>query len=208
MQTQTQDITTSREQGQTHCTSLHIFNPGHGERQWIMQTDLRQPCTRVKPGEREGSSLLVKRDRSTTRESSLESFGVGSSISAPSGNGVGTRLVGGFEPLRTSDKTRSRREVKTPVCNTPKASSATAGRIERANRKVEEGSRTSRSWFEGVIGGTCLFFPGTALKLTLPKHRRPWHLRIGIPVLRHHLGPRKCWAISISDKTTDRNNHE
>ena len=42
------------------------------------------------------------------------------------------------------------RAVKNPVCDTPKASSANAERIERASQKVEKRSRTSRSWFEGV----------------------------------------------------------
>ena len=94
------------------------------------------------------SSLLVKRD--TTRESSLESFGVGSSIVSHVGNRVEARLVGACEAIRPTDRLTEMRAAKNPVCNTPKASSVNAGRIERASQKVERRSRTSRSWLEGV----------------------------------------------------------
>ena len=80
-QTQTQDNTTSREQGtNTIHVRSHIFSPGHGvERQWIKHTDLRQAGTRVKTGEGR-IFFLVNCGRSTAREKSLESFGVGSKV--------------------------------------------------------------------------------------------------------------------------------
>ena len=61
-------------------------------------------------------------------------------------------MVGACEAFRPTDRTRliKIRALRNPVCNTPKASSANAGRIERASQKVEKRSRTSRSWFEGV----------------------------------------------------------
>ena len=67
-------------------------------------------------------------------------------------NGAEARLVRACAAFRPTDRTRliNMRAVRNPVCNTPKASSANAGRIERANQKVDKGSRTSRSWFEGV----------------------------------------------------------
>ena len=42
------------------------------------------------------------------------------------------------------------RAVRNTVCDTPKASSANAERIELASQMVEKRSRTSRAWFEGV----------------------------------------------------------
>ena len=73
-------------------------------------------------------------------------------FSAMAGTGAEARLVGACEAYRPTDRTRlnEMRAVKNPVCNTPKASSANAGRIERASQKVEKRSRTSRSCFEGV----------------------------------------------------------
>ena len=80
------------------------------------------------------------------------------------GNGVEARLVGACEAFRPTDRTRliKLRAVRNPVCNTPKASSANAGRIERASQKVEKRSRTSRSWFEGVsVERVCKVMPDT-----------------------------------------------
>ena len=76
----------------------------------------------------------------------------GAAFSVISGNGVEARLVGACEAFRPTDRTRliKMEAVKNPVCNSPKASSANAERIEQASQKVETRSRTSRSWFEGV----------------------------------------------------------
>ena len=72
----------------------------------------------------------------------------GAAFSVMLGNGVEARLVGAREAFRPTDRTRlnEMRAVKNPVCDTPKASSANAERIERASQKVEKRSRTSRSW--------------------------------------------------------------
>ena len=65
------------------------------------------------------------------------------------------------------------RAVKNPVCNTPKASSVNAGRIERASQKVEKRSRTSRSWFEGVsVERVCKVMPNTVRKCAWQITRR------------------------------------
>ena len=77
-------------------------------------------------------------------------------------DGVEARLVGAREALRPTDRTwlNEMRAVKNLVCNTPKASSANAGRVERANQKVEKRSRTLRSWFEGVpVERVCKVMP-------------------------------------------------
>ena len=76
----------------------------------------------------------------------------GAAFSVMSGTRVEARLVGAREAFRPTDRTRldEMRVVKNPVCNTPKASSANARRIEQASQKVEKRSRSSRSWFEGV----------------------------------------------------------
>ena len=75
----------------------------------------------------------------------------GAAFSVMSEDAVEARLVGAREAFRPTYRTRlnEMRAVKNPVCNTPKASSANAGRIERASQKVEKRSRTSRPWFEG-----------------------------------------------------------
>ena len=77
---------------------------------------------------------------------------------------VEARLVGASEAFRPTDRTRlnEMRAVKIPVCDTPKASSVNAGRIEQASQKVEKRSRTSRSWFEGVsVERVCKVMPDT-----------------------------------------------
>ena len=81
-----------------------------------------------------------------------------------SGNRVEARLVGAREALRSTERTRliEMRAVKNPMCNTPKASSVNAGRIERASQKVEKRFRTSRSWFERVsVERVCKVMPDT-----------------------------------------------
>ena len=70
----------------------------------------------------------------------------GAAFSVMSDDGVEARLVGAREAFRPADGTRriETRAVKNPVCNTPKASSVNAGRIERADYEIEKRSRTSR----------------------------------------------------------------
>ena len=88
----------------------------------------------------------------------------GAAFSVMSGNGVEARLVGAREAFRPTDRTRliEMRAAKNPVCNTPKASSVSVGRNQRASQKVEKRSRTSRSWFEGVsVERFCKMMPDT-----------------------------------------------
>ena len=88
----------------------------------------------------------------------------GAAFSAMWENRVEARLVGAREAFRPTDRTRliEMRAVKNLVCNTPKASSVNAGRIERASQKVETRSRTSRSWFEKVsVERVCKVMPDT-----------------------------------------------
>ena len=75
----------------------------------------------------------------------LESDAAFSSMSV---NRVEARLVGACEAFRT--RLNEMRAVQNTVSDTPKASSAHAERIERANQMVEKRSRTSRPWFEGM----------------------------------------------------------
>ena len=88
----------------------------------------------------------------------------GAAFSVMSEDGVEARIVGARGAFRPTDRTRliKMRAVKNPVCNTPKASSAKAGRIEQAIQKVEKRSRTSRSWFERVsVERICKMMPDT-----------------------------------------------
>ena len=65
------------------------------------------------------------------------------------------------------------RAVKNTVCDTPKASSANAERIERASQKVEKRSRTSRSWFEGIsVERVCKVMPDTVCNCAWQTSRR------------------------------------
>ena len=82
----------------------------------------------------------------------LNRFESEAAFSATSVNRVEARLVGACEAFRPTDRTRvnETRAVQNTVCDTPKASSANAERIERASQLVEKRSRTSRSWFEGI----------------------------------------------------------
>ena len=86
--------------------------------------------------------FLSKYDRSTTE----------ATFPVMSENGAEARLVCACGASRPTDRTRlnEMRAVRNPVCNTPKASSANAERIEQASQKVGKRSRTSRSWFEGL----------------------------------------------------------
>ena len=86
----------------------------------------------------------------------------GAAFSVMSEDAVEARLVGAREAFRPTYRTRlnEMRAVKNPVCNTPKASSANAGRIERASQKVEKRSRTSKPWFERVsVERVCKVMP-------------------------------------------------
>ena len=126
---------------------LHIFSPGHGvERKWIMCTDLRQAGTRVKTGEGRIISSRLKATDPQHVKAVLNCLESGAAFSAMSRNGVEARLVGACEAFRPTDRTRLKemRAVKNLVCDTPKASSASAERIERASQKVEKRSRTWR----------------------------------------------------------------
>ena len=64
----------------------------------------------------------------------------------------GRGLVVALETIKPTGRTRllERDAVKIPVCNTPKASSVSAGRVERVRYEVEKQIRTWRSWFEGA----------------------------------------------------------
>ena len=101
---------------------------------------------------KEGSSFLLKSERSTARESSFDLFRVGSSISSYVGKQSRSQIGRACGAFRQTDRTRliKVRAVRNPVCNTPKVSNVNAEGIERASQKVEKRSRTSRSWFEGV----------------------------------------------------------
>ena len=147
MQTQTRDITMTREQG-TNTMHVVAHLQSRSRRETVDHADRPQATsTRVKPGER-GDHLFL----SNATDPQLV-------------KAVLNRLETGSEPdwwvrlnhLEPLTRLVQVEKSRPPLCNTPKTSSATAGRIERANRKVEEGSRVSRSWFEGEIGGTCLF---------------------------------------------------
>ena len=61
-------------------------------------------------------------------------------------------LVVAFEGIKPIGRTRliKRDAVKNPVCNTSKASSVSAGGVERVRYEVEKQIRTWRSWFEGA----------------------------------------------------------
>ena len=99
----------------------------------------------------------------------------GAAFSVMSEAGVEDRLVGAREAFRPSDRTwlNEMRAVKNPVCDTPKASSVNAGRIEQTSQKVEERSRTSRSWFEGVlVERVCKVMPDTVRNCTWQITRR------------------------------------
>ena len=96
-------------------------------------------------------------------------------FSGMSVNRVEAGLVGACEAFRPTDRTRlnEMRAVKNPVCDTPKASSANAGRIERASQKVEKRSRTSRSWFEGTpVERVCKVMPDTVRNCAWQTSRR------------------------------------
>ena len=111
----------------------HNFSPGHGvERQWIKHTDFRQAGTRVKTGE--GRIISPRQTRQTHKhvEAVLNRLESGAAISAMSVNRVETRLVGACEAFRPTDRTRLIKmiAVRNTVCDTPKASSDNAERIE------------------------------------------------------------------------------
>ena len=92
-----------------------------------------------------------------------------------SGNGVEARLVGARDAFRPTDRTRlnEMRAVKNTVCDTPKASSANAERIERASQMVEKRSRTSRSWFERIsVERICKVMPDTVCNCAWQTSRR------------------------------------
>ena len=77
--------------------------------------------------------------------------------------------------FKPTDRTRlnEMRAMKNLVCNTPKASSANAERIEQASQKVEKRSRTSRSWFEGVsVERVCKVMSDTVRKCAWQITRR------------------------------------
>ena len=92
-------------------------------------------------------------------------------FSAMSVNRVEARLVGACEAFRT--RLNEMRAVQNTVCDTPKASSANAERIERASQMVEKRSRTSRSWFEGIsVERVCKVMPDTVCNCAWQTSRR------------------------------------
>ena len=89
----------------------------------------------------------------------------GAAFSAISGNGVEARLVGACEAFRT--QLNEMRAVQNTVSDTPNASSASAGRMDRASQKVEKRSRNSRSRFERVpVERVCKVMPDTVRNCT------------------------------------------
>ena len=71
----------------------------------------------------------------------------GAVSSAMSDDGVGCGLVVALEAIKPLGRTRliKRDAVKNPVCNTPNASSVSAGGVERVTYEVEKRIRTLRS---------------------------------------------------------------
>ena len=85
-------------------------------------------------------------------------------FSAMSVNRVEARLVDACEAFRPTDRTRlnEMRAVQNTVCDTPNASNVIAERIEQASQKIQERSRTSRSYLEGVsVERVCKVVPDT-----------------------------------------------
>ena len=76
----------------------------------------------------------------------------GTVFSAMSEDGVESGLMVALQAVNSTGRTRliKRGAVKNPVCNTPKASSVSAGGVERVRYEVEKQIRTWRSWFEGA----------------------------------------------------------
>ena len=92
-------------------------------------------------------------------------------FSAMSVNRVEARLVGACEAFRT--QLNDMRAVQNTVSDTPKASSANAERTERASQMVEERSRTSRPWFEGMsVERVCKVMPDTVRNCAWQTSRR------------------------------------
>ena len=76
----------------------------------------------------------------------------GTVLSAMSEDGVESGLMVALEAINSTGRTRLIKggAVKNPVCNTPKASSVSAGGVERVRYEVEKQIRTWISWFEGA----------------------------------------------------------
>ena len=155
---------------------LHIFSPRHGvERRWIKHTD---PQAGTHEGEdRRGKDHLFSSNTTAPQhvKAVLNRLESEAAFSAMVGTGVEARLVGACEAFRPTDRTRlnEMRAVKNTVCDTPKASSANAERIERASQMVEKRSRTSRSWFEGIsVERVCKVMPDTVCNCAWQTSRR------------------------------------
>ena len=73
----------------------------------------------------------------------------GGAFSAMSEGGVESGLMVAIEAINITGRTKTD-AVKNPMCNTPKASSVSAGGVERVRYEVEKPIRTWRSWFEGA----------------------------------------------------------
>ena len=67
-------------------------------------------------------------------------------------DGVEGGSVVALDAIKSTDRTRLIRTdaVKNPVCNTPKATSVSAGGVELVRYEVEKQIRTWRSWSEGT----------------------------------------------------------
>ena len=129
----------------------HIFRSVHGVgRQWTMRTDFRQAHTEVKP--RWDGTISSWQEQQFHMKAVLKRLESGTVFSAMSEDGVESGLMVALQAINSTGRTRliNRGAVKDPVCNTPKASSVSAGGDERVRYEVEKQIRTWRSWFEGA----------------------------------------------------------
>ena len=83
---------------------------------------------------------LVRRAIPQLVKAVLNHSETGAVFSAMSEDGDGSGLVVAFEAIKPIGRIRliKRDAVKNPVCNTPKASSVSAGRVERVRYEVEK----------------------------------------------------------------------
>ena len=131
---------------------MHTCRSNHGvERQW----NTHRPQAGTHGGETKMGRdhfLLVKTDIPQLVNAVLNHSESGAVSSAMSEDRVGSGLVVAVETIKPIGRTLliKRDAVKNPVCNTPKASSVSAGRVERVRYEVKKQIRTWRSWFKGA----------------------------------------------------------
>ena len=131
----------------------HNFRSGHGMgRQSSMRTDFGQARTEVKPRWEGTISSWQEQKVPHHVKAVLKRLESGATVSAMSEDGVEGGLMVAHEAINSTGRTRliKRDAVKNLVCNTPKASSVSAGGVERVRYEVEKLIRIWRSWFEGA----------------------------------------------------------